>query len=308
MRKLVRKKMTKNRWILLFMAGLGLAFLIVFNYIPMFGIILAFKDGDYVINIKDAIFNSKFVGLDNFKRFLTDPEFFGVVWNTLGLNLLSLVITFPAPIFFALLINEIKNVHYKRIVQTISYFPFFLSWIIFGGIVSSMLDSQTGIINELLVKTKIVNTPVNFGKSEYFWGLIIVTGLLKGVGWGSMVYVAAIAGIDQAMYEAAEIDGANRWCKMSRITFPCILPTVTVYLILSVSNLLNSGFDQIWVFRNQMNLDKSEVIDTYVYKYGILKNQYSYTTAIGLLKSIIAFILLTSSNALSKKLAGRGIF
>ncbi len=308
MRKLVRKKMTKNRWILLFMAGLGLAFLIVFNYIPMFGIILAFKDGDYVINIKDAIFNSKFVGLDNFKRFLTDPEFFGVVWNTLGLNLLSLVITFPAPIIFALLINEIRNAHYKRVVQTISYFPFFLSWIIFGGIVSSMLDSQTGIINELLVKTKIVNTPVNFGKSEYFWGLIIVTGLLKGVGWGSMVYVAAIAGIDQAMYEAAEIDGANRWCKMSRITFPCILPTVTVYLILSVSNLLNSGFDQIWVFRNQMNLDKSEVIDTYVYKYGILKNQYSYTTAIGLLKSIIAFILLTSSNALSKKLAGRGIF
>lgn len=290
------------------MASLGFVFLLVFNYAPMFGIALAFKKGDYVIDIKDAIFNSESAGLENFAKFLTDPEFKDVVINTLGMNVLSLIITFPAPIIFALLINEVKNKAFKRVTQTVSYFPFFLSWIVFGGIILSMLDSQTGIVNDILVSLKLVEEPINFGKSEYFWGLIIVTGLIKGVGWGSIIYLAAIAGIDKSMYEAADIDGANRWSKMLFITLPSILPTITVYLILAVSGILNSGFDQIWIFRNQMNLDRSEVIDTYVYQYGILKKRHSYATAIGLVKSLVAFVLLIFSNTLSKKLTGRGIY
>lgn len=290
------------------MASLGFVFLLVFNYAPMFGIALAFKKGDYVIDIKDAIFNSDSAGLENFAKFLTDPEFKDVVINTLGMNVLSLIITFPAPIIFALLINEVKNKAFKRVTQTVSYFPFFLSWIVFGGIILSMLDSQTGIVNDILVSLKLVEEPINFGKSEYFWGLIIVTGLIKGVGWGSIIYLAAIAGIDKSMYEAADIDGANRWSKMLFITLPSILPTITVYLILAVSGILNSGFDQIWIFRNQMNLDRSEVIDTYVYQYGILKKRHSYATAIGLVKSLVAFVLLIFSNTLSKKLTGMGIY
>ena len=290
------------------MASLGFVFLLVFNYAPMFGIALAFKKGDYVIDIKDAIFNSDRAGLENFAKFLTDPEFKDVVINTLGMNVLSLIITFPAPIIFALLINEVKNKAFKRVTQTVSYFPFFLSWIVFGGIILNMLDSQTGIVNDILVSLKLVEEPINFGKSEYFWGLIIVTGLIKGVGWGSIIYLAAIAGIDKSMYEAADIDGANRWSKMLFITLPSILPTITVYLILAVSGILNSGFDQIWIFRNQMNLDRSEVIDTYVYQYGILKKRHSYATAIGLVKSLVAFVLLIFSNTLSKKLTGRGIY
>ncbi len=290
------------------MASLGFVFLLVFNYAPMFGITLAFKKGDYVIDIKDAIFNSDSAGLENFAKFLTDPEFKDVVINTLGMNVLSLTITFPAPIIFALLINEVKNKAFKRVTQTVSYFPFFLSWIVFGGIILNMLDSQTGIVNDILVSLKLVEEPINFGKSEYFWGLIIVTGLIKGVGWGSIIYLAAIAGIDKSMYEAADIDGANRWSKMLFITLPSILPTITVYLILAVSGILNSGFDQIWIFRNQMNLDRSEVIDTYVYQYGILKKRHSYATAIGLVKSLVAFVLLIFSNTLSKKLTGRGIY
>ena len=290
------------------MASLGFVFLLVFNYAPMFGIALAFKKGDYVIDIKDAIFNSESAGLENFAKFLTDPEFKDVVINTLGMNVLSLIITFPAPIIFALLINEVKNKAFKRVTQTVSYFPFFLSWIVFGGIILNMLDSQTGIVNDILVSLKLVEEPINFGKSEYFWGLIIVTGLIKGVGWGSIIYLAAIAGIDKSMYEAADIDGANRWSKMLFITLPSILPTITVYLILAVSGILNSGFDQIWIFRNQMNLDRSEVIDTYVYQYGILKKRHSYATAIGLVKSLVAFVLLIFSNTLSKKLTGRGIY
>ena len=288
------------------MASLGFVFLLVFNYAPMFGI--AFKKGDYVIDIKDAIFNSDSAGLENFAKFLTDPEFKDVGINTLGMNVLSLIITFPAPIIFALLINEVKNKAFKRVTQTVSYFPFFLSWIVFGGIILNMLDSQTGIVNDILVSLKLVEEPINFGKSEYFWGLIIVTGLIKGVGWGSIIYLAAIAGIDKSMYEAADIDGANRWSKMLFITLPSILPTITVYLILAVSGILNSGFDQIWIFRNQMNLDRSEVIDTYVYQYGILKKRHSYATAIGLVKSLVAFVLLIFSNTLSKKLTGRGIY
>ena len=290
------------------MASLGFVFLLVFNYAPMFGIALAFKKGDYVIDIKDAIFNSDSAGLENFAKFLTDPEFKDVVINTLGMNVLSLIITFPAPIIFALLINEVKNKAFKRVTQTVSYFPFFLSWIVFGGIILNMLDSQTGIVNDILVSLKLVEEPINFGKSEYFWGLIIVTGLIKGVGWGSIIYLAAIAGIDKSMYEAADIDGANRWSKMLFITLPSILPTITVYLILAVSGILSSGFDQIWIFRNQMNLDRSEVIDTYVYQYGILKKRHSYATAIGLVKSLVAFVLLIFSNTLSKKLTGRGIY
>ena len=303
-----QKKWTLSKWTLFFMASLGFVFLLVFNYAPMFGIALAFKKGDYVIDIKDAIFNSDSAGLENFAKFLTDPEFKDVVINTLGMNMLSLIITFPAPIIFALLINEVKNKAFKRVTQTVSYFPFFLSWIVFGGIILNMLDSQTGIVNDILVSLKLVEEPINFGKSEYFWGLIIVTGLIKGVGWGSIIYLAAIAGIDKSMYEAADIDGANRWSKMLFITLPSILPTITVYLILAVSGILNSGFDQIWIFRNQMNLDRSEVIDTYVYQYGILKKRHSYATAIGLVKSLVAFVLLIFSNTLSKKLTGRGIY
>ena len=290
------------------MASLGFVFLLIFNYAPMFGIALAFKKGDYVIDIKDAIFNSENAGLENFAKFLTDPEFKNVVINTLGMNVLSLIITFPAPIIFALLINEVKNKSFKRITQTVSYFPFFLSWIVFGGIILSMLDSQTGIVNDVLISLHLVEEPINFGKSEYFWGLIIITGLIKGVGWGSIIYLAAIAGIDKIMYEAADIDGANRWNKMFFITLPSMLPTITVYLILAVSGILNSGFDQIWIFRNQMNLDRSEVIDTYVYQYGILKKRHSYATAIGLVKSLVAFVLLILSNTLSKKFTGKGIY
>lgn len=303
-----RKKWTISKWTLLFMAGLGVLFLLVFNYAPMYGIVLAFKKGDYVIDVKKAIFQSEWVGMANFKKFLSDPEFLDVLVNTLGLNLLSLIFTFPAPILFALLINEVKNKMFKKTVQTISYFPYFLSWIVFGGIILNIINPQTGLLNDLLREMGLIEEPINLNRSEYFWGVMIVTALIKGVGWGSIIYVAAIASIDPAMYEAAEIDGAGRWGKMFYITLPSIMPTVTVFLILSVSNMLNSGFDQIWVFRNQINLDRSEVVDTYVYKYGILNKRYSYTTAIGLLKSAVSLVLLSLSNFISKKLTGKGIY
>ena len=274
----------------------------------MYGIILAFKKGDYVIDIKKAIFQSNWVGWANFEKFLTDPQFFNVVLNTLWLNLLSLLINFPAPIIFALLINEVRGKAFKKTVQTISYFPHFLSWIVFGGIILNIINPQTGILSDALMGLGLIDSPIDLGRSEYTWGLLIVTALIKGVGWGSVIYLAAIAGIDTSMYEAADIDGAGRFSKMFYITLPSILPTIAVFLILSVSNLLNSGFEQIYVFQNQINLDKSEVIDTFVYKYGVLNKRYSYTTAIGLVKSLISLVLLLLANFASKKITGKGIY
>ena len=303
-----KKKWTSSQWTLFIMAMLGVAFLLVFSYAPMYGIVLAFKKGDYVIDIKKAIFQSDWIGLENFKKFLVDPQFFNVVINTLCLNLLSLLISFPAPIIFALLINEVRGKAFKKTVQTISYFPHFLSWIVFGGIVLNIINPQTGILNDILMKLGVIDQAIDLGRSEYTWGVLIVTALIKGVGWSSVIYLAAIAGIDTSMYEAADIDGAGRFSKMFFITLPSILPTIAVFLILSVSNLLNSGFEQIYVFQNQINLDKSEVIDTFVYKYGVLNKRYSYTTAIGLVKSVISLILLLLANFASKKITGKGIY
>ena len=303
-----KKKWTSSQWALFIMAMLGVVFLLVFSYAPMYGIVLAFKKGDYVIDIKKAIFESSWVGGDNFKKFLVDPQFFNVVLNTLWLNLLSLLINFPAPIIFALLINEVRGKAFKKTVQTISYFPHFLSWIVFGGIILNIINPQTGILNDLLMNLRLIKQPIDLGRSEYTWGVLITTSLLKGIGWSSVIYLAAIAGIDPSMYEAADIDGAGRFSKMFFITLPSILPTIAVFLILSVSNLLNSGFEQIYVFQNQINLDKSEVIDTFVYKYGVLNKRYSYTTAIGLVKSVISLILLLLANFCSKKITGKGIY
>lgn len=303
-----RKKFTKGQWALLLMAGLGVLFLLVFNYAPMYGIVLAFKDGDYKMDIRKAIFDSDWVQFDNFKKFLVDPQFKSVLMNTLGLNLLSLVIGFPAPIIFALLINEVRNRRFKQITQTLSYFPHFLSWIVYGGIILNIIDPQSGLLNDVLLKLGWIDSPLNLTRSEHVWGLCITTSLIKGVGWSSVIYVAAIASIDTAMYEAADIDGAGRFDKMFFITLPSIVPTITIFLILSISNMLNSGFEQLWVFRNQINLDKLEVIDTYVYQYGVLNKRYSYTTAIGLLKSVVSLILLVSANFVSKKLTGKGIY
>ncbi len=301
-------KITKNRLQLLLMASLGFLFLIVFAYIPMFGIVLAFKQGDGYLNILDAMVNSPWAGLDNFRAFLTDRDFLNVMRNTIGLNLLQLAINFPAPIIFALLINEIRAKGFRRRVQTVANFPHFLSWVIFGGIILMLLNMDTGVVNAALIRLGFVDEAVNFGEARYFWGTIIITSLMKGIGWGSLIYVAAISGIDPTLYEAAEIDGANRFQKMRHITIPSIAGTITLFFILSVSNLLSNGFEHIWVFQNQINLSRSEVIDTYVYKHGIIGLRYSYTTAVGLFKSIVAFILLLSGHYTSKRLTGRGVF
>ena len=303
-----KRKWVKNDWQLLSMAGLSVVFLGIFAYLPMFGLVLAFKDGDGVLNINNAIFRSEWVGMANFREFMRDKDFVDVLWNTLGLNLMQLIFTFPAPIIFALLINEIRSKRFKTTVQTITFFPQFLSWVVFGGIVLALINMDTGVLSKGLVKLHLIGAETDIiGEPKYFWAIIILSNILKSVGWGSVIYLAAICGLDGALFEAADIDGANRFKKMLHITLPGISSTIVVYLLLSVSGLMNNGVEQIFVFQNQLNLKTSEVIDTFVLKYGIRKNMYSYATAIGFFKSVIALILILTSNFCAKKITGEGI-
>ncbi len=305
-----KKRLTKDDWTLIIMASLSLVFLAVFAYAPLYGLLLAFKvDGEY-LNVQHVIRYGSWADFDQFKSFLTDPDFKNVMINTLGLNVLQLLINFPAPIIFAILMSELLSDRFKKVVQTVTFFPHFLSWVIFGGIFISMLDYDSGIVNTLLVKIGLIKEPVDIlGGEQYFWPLIIITSLLKGLGWGSVIYVAAISGIPKELYEAALLDGANRWHKIRYITVPYIAPTITLFFILSISGLLNNGIDHLWVFQNANNITRSEVLDTFIYKYGIRGHaRYGYATAIGLFKSVVSLILLIMGNAICKKVSGKGIY
>ena len=303
------RKKKKLNYAVLSMAMLGVVFLFVFNYLPMFGLIIGFKDMDYVLNISASLTKSEFVGLQNFQAFLNDKDFKNIMINTLGLNILQLIITFPIPIFFAVMLNELRSKKLQKGIQTVTYFPYFISWVVSGGILTGMLSPEGGIVNEVLMGLGLIDEPVSFvSDPKYFWGIVIVSSLIKGLGWGAIIYIAAIAGIDGALYDAAKIDGANRFQKAVYVTIPCIAGTIVVMLLLQVSGLLSSNFDQIYVLQNPLNLSRSEVLDTYIYKIGISQRRYSFTTAVGLFKSVISMILLTGGNLISRESFGRGLY
>ncbi|OPJ65011.1 ABC transporter permease [Clostridium oryzae] len=297
-KKTRRWKKFKNQKYLQIMAIVGVVWMLIFQYIPMAGIIIAFKR----YNIASTIFNAQWVGLKYFKQFFVDDQIPLVIKNTLGISFYKLIIGFPLPILFALLLNELKNVKYKKVVQTVTYLPHFLSWVVLGGIMMNWMD-MTGLLTKLCVGMHIIPKATNMiGIPSYFWAIVVSSDIWKELGWNAIIYLAAITSIDQEMYEAATIDGAGRFQKMFKITLPCIKPTIAILLILAVSGLLNSNFDQIFVLRNNLNIDASNVLDIYVYKTGIANLQYSYATAVGLLKSVVALILLLSANFVTKKL------
>lgn len=305
----MRKKKKKVNYAVLCMAMLGVVFLFVFNYLPMFGIVIGFKDMDYALNINRALKTSDFVGLQNFTAFLRDRDFKNIMLNTLGLNFLQLIITFPMPVIFAILLGELRSAKLRKSVQTVTYFPYFISWVVFGGILIGMLSPEGGVVNEVLKALGLMKEPISFvSNPAYFWGIVIVSSLIKGLGWGAIIYIAAIAGIDGELYDAAKIDGANRLQKALYITIPCIAGTIVVMLLLQVSGLLSSNFDQIYVLQNPLNLSRSEVLDTFIYKIGISQRRYSFTTAVGLFKSVISLILLSTGNFISRKFFGRGLY
>ncbi len=280
------------------MAIPGVIWMIIFNFIPMYFIIIAFQR----YNVAKGILGSKWVGLDNFMEFFSDERFWLVMKDTFGLNILRLIVGFPVPIIFAILLNELVSLKFKKFVQTLSYLPHFLSWIIVGGIMYNWL-SDTGFITTILVNIGILDAPIHLiGTKEYFWGILITSEVWKEIGWNAIIYIAAISSIDPTLYEAAVIDGAGRFRKIWNVTLPSIKGTVAVLLVLNIGNLLGSNFEQLFVFYKPILYDVIDVIDIYTFRVGIETGRLSYATAIGLFRSVFAFILLYSTNKASKKL------
>lgn len=278
--------------------------MIIFHYIPMYGILIAFKHFDIIGTISSA----PWAGLEHFRAFLEDDNFWYIVKNTLGISLLKLAIGFPLPIVFALFLNEIRSTRFKKSIQTISYLPHFLSWVILGGILTTWL-ADTGLINQLLLAWGWIDQPISYlAEPGYFWTIVVSSDIWKELGWSAIIYLAAMAGVSTDMYEAATIDGAGRFQKMWYVTLPAIKGTISILFILAVSGILNSNFDQILVLRNSLNESASNVVDIYVYQVGIQQGRFSYSTAVGLLKSVLALILLLIANSVTKRMNNTSLF
>lgn len=273
----------------------GIIFFFIFCYIPIYGIIIAFKDYD----LMKGIMGSEWVGLKNILLFFKDPYFFRLIRNSLLLNVYSLIFAFPASIIFALLLNEVRHIRYKKFVQSISYLPYFISVVVVVGIMMQLF-SYDGIINSLTnaLGMKSINF---FSQPEWFRPLYVGSKIWQEVGYSSIIYLATMAGISEELYEAAIIDGANRWQRVWNITVPAIRPTITIMLLFSIGIMLNSNFQKIFVMYNPGTYETADVIDTYVYRRGIQGMDYSYSAAVSLFNSFVSMILLIFANKMSKK-------
>lgn len=287
------------QWDIQLMVLPAMVFIFIFCYIPMYGVLMAFQD----FNIYKGFYLSPWVGFKHFAAFFNAPDFVKIMRNTLLISLLKLLIGFPAPILLAMMLNEVRHVHFKKVIQTISYLPHFLSWVIVSGFVTTMLSTENGSINMLLQRVGAIEEPINFlSFPKFFWAILVTTNVWKEIGFSSIVYLAAITGVDPGLYEAASIDGASRLRQVFSITLPSIMPVVVVFLILSIGNLLSAGFEDILLLgSNPVLRDVSDVIDTYVYRVGIQNNRYSYATAAGLFKALVSVGLLVGANYLARK-------
>ena len=304
MSKTGRIKAFVKQWQLQSMVIPGIVWMFIFCYLPMFWLIIAFMD----YNIARPMLESPFVGLKHFEEFLADERFWRSIRNTLGMSTIKLVLGFPIPILFALLLNEIRQVRFKRTVQTISYLPHFIAWTIFGGITLNWLG-EGGVVNQLMMGLGLQDREILYiSDPKYFWWIVYFSDTLKETGWSAIIYIAAISGIDPALYEAAEIDGASRWQRMWHITIQGIRPTIAILFILAVSGLLGSNFDQIFMLKNNMNLKMAESLDLYIYNMGLVSGRHSFSTAVLFARSIVALALLLLANQASKRLTGEGIF
>ncbi|MDR1987196.1 MAG: ABC transporter permease subunit [Treponema sp.] len=293
----------KRTWMLYLMLALPMAFFLVFRYVPMTNIVIAFKD----YNMFRGVWESPWSGGKWFVQAFTSRDFYNALRNTLWLNFLDLLVGFPAPIILAILLNELHFRFYKRLTQTIVYLPHFLSWIIISGIASKLLAPGGGIVNMGLANLGI--GPVDFLMDKTLWvGTYVAFGVWKEVGWGTIIYLAAITSINPEIYEAAEVDGAGRFGKIWHVTLPALRPTIVTLLIMNIGRILGSEFDRPYTLGNSLVIQVSDVISTMVYRVGIRSFQFSYTAAIGLFQSIICVIFLVGANALAKRFGERGVW
>lgn len=309
----VKRKSTVQKffaqWDLQILVIPSLIVVFIFAYIPLYGLLMAFQD----YQLGDFPGMSKWVGLKHFAQLVGDPNFLVMLRNTLVISGLKIAINFPAPILFALLVNELRNQTFKKTMQTISYLPHFISWVVAAAMLFDFFSPDNGAVNYALKQFGFIDRSVHFfGKGEYFWAMLVGTDLWKELGWGAIIYTAAITSIDSELYEAADIDGAGRFGKIWYITIASILPTIVLLFIFTLGGLLNANFDQIMMLTNQMGnavlKPYADVIDTYVYRVGMRDSRFSFSSAAGLFKSLINFLLLISANKIADKINGSGVF
>ena len=290
-------KEVKKQKVLIIWSLIIVVYGVIFCYLPLAGWMMAFQD----YKPKNGLFHSAFIGLAKFEQLFSDSTFIRVIRNTLGMGVINLVVTFVAAIVFAILLNEVKSNGGKKTVQTISYLPHFLSWIIVTGILHDALSS-TGIINELLLKFHILDQPLNFfAHPKYFWPIVAFANVWKETGWNAIIYLSAITAIDPSLYEAANMDGAGRWARIRYVTLPDIRPTIMILLLMNVGNVLNAGFEIQYLLGNGLVKSVSETIDIYVLKWGISQNDFSIGTAAGIFKSFVSIVLIVIANQIAKK-------
>ena len=291
-----------NRYLYLLLVPCVVYF-IIFNYVPMYGLILAFKN----FKFSTGILGSPWVGLENFRYLFHLDAFYRVLGNSLLLNLLKLVLYFPIPIVLTMALNEIPFIRYKRISQTLLYLPYFISWVVIGGILVNLLSPSWGIINSAI--RAFGGDPVFFlGSAKYFRGIAIVSNIWKNVGWDTIIYLAAVTAVNPELYEAATVDGASRLQRIRHITLPGIKGTIVILLLLTIGNIMNNGFEQIFMLQNASNLAVSEVFETYTYRLGIINGRFSFATTVGLFSSVVGFTLLMIANWIAKLMGEEGIF
>lgn len=308
----VKKKMSlwtrlgrdiRRNWILYVMILPVVAYYIIFAYVPMGGVQLAFKD----YNVKKGIWGSDWVGLEHFMRFFRSYNFGDLLKNTLGISVYSLLAGFPIPIIFALMLNYLRSVGLKKVVQMVSYAPYFISTVVMCGIIIIFLNEDTGIINQLLrllgLQGKAFLSDPSWFKSIYVW-----TGIWQGMGFSSIIYVSALSGVDMQLHEAAIMDGASKLQRIWHVDLPSIKPTIVMLLILQMGSLMSVGFEKVYLLQNSLNMSSSDVISTYVYRVGLIQSDYGYSTAVGLFNSVINMALLLAANFLSRKFTEESLF
>lgn len=281
----------------------GILYFIIFKYVPLLGSVIAFQD----YNIFDGFTGSKWVGFEHFARMFAHYDFIKILKNTILIGIYDLVLAFPAPIILALLLNELRVVLYKRVLQTVVYMPHFLSWVIVSGIAIGILSPSTGAVNHFIAWLGF--EPIYFlGEESWIRTVLISSGIWRDSGYGTIIYLAALAGINPDLYEASEVDGANRWRQTISITLPSLLPTIMILFLLHIGKFLDFGFERVYVFLNPLNKENGEILDTYIYTAGLLGQQFSYTTAIGLFKALVGVIFIVTGNVLSKKTTGESLY
>lgn len=281
----------------------AIIYFVVFCYVPMYGVIISFQD--YYPRL--GITGSEWVGFKHFEKLFTGRYFFPVMRNTLIISICKLLFGFPAPIILCLLLNEVRNLKFKKVVQTISYLPHFISWVVLASIVQTILSPSSGVVNYII--QMLGGEPIFFmGSSDWFRKVIVGSSIWRDTGWQTVVFMAAILSIDPQLYEAADLDGAGRFQKMIYVTLPCIAPTIIIMFIMATGNVIQDDFDQIYNMLNAKVMDVGDVIGTYTYRMGIEKMNFSYATAVGLFKNVVSLILVTFTNAFSRKLSGSSLW